>query len=147
MILLTSAAIPAIAEEFFFRGYVLSAFRNRVSGMRAVLYSALIFGLFHVINGSMLSLERFFPTALLGLALGFLAIRTQSLWPGVFLHAIHNGLIFWLTRFSPEELSDWFGSTNQHFPPIWILASLLSVASGIGILYFITQQRFHEDDR
>ncbi len=147
MILLTSAAIPAIAEEFFFRGYVLSAFRNRVSGTRAVLYSALIFGLFHVINGSMLSLERFFPTALLGLALGFLAIRTQSLWPGVFLHAIHNGLIFWLTRFSPEELSDWFGSTNQHFPPIWILASLLSVASGIGILYFITQQRFHEDDR
>ena len=147
LILLTSAVIPAIAEEYFFRGYVLSAFRNRLSSLRAVLYSALIFGLFHVINGSMLSLERFFPTMLLGLALGILAIRTQSLWPGVFLHAIHNGLIFWLTRFSPEELSGWFGSTNQHFPAIWILASLLSVALGIGILFIITQQRFHEDDR
>jgi ABC-2 type transport system permease protein/sodium transport system permease protein len=145
MILVTSAIIPAVAEEFFFRGYVLSAFRNRVKPLHAVLYSALIFGLFHVINGSMLSLERFFPTTLLGLALGFVAIRTGSLWPGVLLHAIHNGLIFWLTRFSQDELAKWFGSTNEHFPPIWILASLASVALGLGLLYFVTKQQSHEN--
>jgi len=145
MIFVTSALVPALAEEFFFRGYVLSAFRNRIAPLRAVLYSALIFGLFHVINGSVLSLERFFPTTLLGLALGFVAIRTHSLWPGVLLHAIHNGLLFWLTRFSEKELSEWFGSTNQHFPPIWILASLASVACGIGLVYFLTRQRFHEN--
>ena len=146
MILLTSAIIPALAEEFFFRGYVMSAFRSRLKPLRAVLYSALIFGLFHVINGSVLSIERFIPTMFLGLVLGFVAIRTGSLWPGVLLHAIHNGLIFWLTRFSEKELSEWFGSTNQHFRPIWILASLASVAVGIGLLYYLTQQRFHEDD-
>jgi ABC-2 type transport system permease protein/sodium transport system permease protein len=145
MIFVTSALVPALAEEFFFRGYVLSAFRNRIAPLRAVLYSALIFGLFHVINGSVLSLERFFPTTLLGLALGFVAIRTHSLWPGVLLHAIHNGLLFWLTRFSEKELSEWFGSTNQHFPPIWILASLASVACGIGLVYLFTRQRFHEN--
>ena len=145
MIFVTSALAPALAEEFFFRGYVLSAFRNRIAPLRAVLYSALIFGLFHVINGSVLSLERFFPTTLLGLALGFVAIRTHSLWPGVLLHAIHNGLLFWLTRFSEKELSEWFGSTNQHFPPIWILASLASVACGIGLVYLFTRQRFHEN--
>lgn len=145
MIFVTSALVPALAEEFFFRGYVLSAFRNRIAPLRAVLYSALIFGLFHVINGSVLSLERFFPTTLLGLALGFVAIRTHSLWPGVLLHAIHNGLLFWLTRFSEKELSEWFGSTNQHFPSIWILASLASVACGIGLVYLFTRQRFHEN--
>jgi ABC-2 type transport system permease protein/sodium transport system permease protein len=145
MIFVTSALVPALAEEFFFRGYVLSAFRNRIAPLRAVLYSALIFGLFHVINGSVLSLERFFPTTLLGLALGFVAIRTHSLWPGVLLHAIHNGLLFWLTRFSEKELSEWFGSTNQHFPPIWILASLAAVACGIGLVYLFTRQRFHEN--
>ena len=145
MIFVTSALVPALAEEFFFRGYVLSAFRNRIAPLRAVLYSALIFGLVHVINGSVLSLERFFPTTLLGLALGFVAIRTHSLWPGVLLHAVHNGLLFWLTRFSEKELSEWFGSTNQHFPPIWILASLASVACGIGLVYLFTRQRFHEN--
>jgi ABC-2 type transport system permease protein/sodium transport system permease protein len=145
MIFVTSALVPALAEEFFFRGYVLSAFRNRIAPLRAILYSSLIFGLFHVINGSVLSLERFFPTTLLGLALGFVAIRTHSLWPGVLLHAIHNGLLFWLTRFSEKELSEWFGSTNQHFPPIWILASLASVACGIGLVYLFTRQRFHEN--
>ncbi|MEI6526562.1 MAG: CPBP family glutamic-type intramembrane protease, partial [Planctomycetota bacterium] len=146
MILVTSAIVPALAEEFFFRGYVMSALRSRLKPLRAVLYSALIFGLFHVINGSVLSIERFIPTMFLGLVLGFVAIRTGSLWPGVLLHAIHNGLIFWLTRFSEKELSEWFGSTNQHFPPIWILGSLASVAVGIGVLYYLTQQRFHEDD-
>jgi ABC-2 type transport system permease protein/sodium transport system permease protein len=116
-----------------------------VSSLRAILYSALIFGLFHVITGSMLSLERFFPSTLLGLFLGFVAIRTGSLWPGVLLHAIHNGLVFWLTRFSTKELSDWFGSTNEHFPPIWIFASLASVTLGSALLYFITQRRFYEN--
>jgi len=145
IILVTSAIVPAFAEEYFFRGYVLSAFRNRVSSLRAILYSALIFGLFHVITGSMLSLERFFPSTLLGLFLGFVAIRTGSLWPGVLLHAIHNGLVFWLTRFSTKELSDWFGSTNEHFPPIWIFASLASVTLGSALLYFITQRRFYEN--
>lgn len=145
MIFITSALVPAIAEEFFFRGYVLSALRNRVKPIRAVIYSALIFGLFHVINGSVLSLERFFPTTILGLVLGFVAIRTHSLWPGVLLHTIHNGLLFWLTRFSQQELSNWFSSTGEHFPPIWILASIASVSVGLGILYFITQQSSNED--
>jgi len=146
MIFVSSALVPAVAEEFFFRGYVLSALRSRLEPVRAVGYSALIFGLFHVINGSVLSLERFFPTTILGLALGFVAIRTRSLWPGVLLHTIHNGLLFWLTRFSQQELSTWFGSTGEHFPPMWILGSLLSVAIGIGLLYFITQQTPNEDD-
>jgi hypothetical protein len=64
----------------------------------------------------------------------------------VLLHAIHNGLVFWLTQFTEKELSEWFGSTNEHFSPLWIFASLVSVTIGIALLYFITQQRFYEDD-
>jgi len=56
MFLLTSALVPAIAEEFFFRGFVLSAFRHRLSAVWSIALSALIFGVFHVISGSVLSL-------------------------------------------------------------------------------------------
>jgi ABC-2 type transport system permease protein/sodium transport system permease protein len=137
--------VPAFAEEYFFRGYVLSAFRGRVTRGRAILFSSLIFGLFHVVSGSQLTLERFMPTVLLGIFLGFLAVRTGSLWPGVFLHAIHNGLLFWLTRFSEGELTQWFGRNNEHFSMAWIGASLLLVGAGTLLVFYLTANRFDEN--
>jgi sodium transport system permease protein len=144
MILVATAIVPAIAEEFFFRGFVLSALRTRLSASRAVLYSAILFGLFHVINGSMLSLERFVPTTILGLALGYLAVRTNALWPGILLHAIHNGLLFWLTRFSQSELAQWFGSDQEHFPIVWVVASAISIGLGLTLLFVSTLKRSDE---
>jgi ABC-2 type transport system permease protein/sodium transport system permease protein len=144
LIFLTSALIPAICEEFFFRGFVLSAFRSRLHPTRAVIYSALLFGVFHVVNGNVLSIERFAPTAILGLALGFLAVRSGSLWPGILLHAIHNGLLFWLTRFNQSELAEWLGSDSEHFPTAWIVASVGSIAIGITVLSFSTLKRADE---
>jgi ABC-2 type transport system permease protein/sodium transport system permease protein len=144
VVLATSAVVPAFAEEFFFRGFVLSAFRSRVSKTRAVVYSALLFALFHVINGSVLSIERFAPTLLLGLALGTLAVRTGLLWPGILLHSIHNGLLFWLTRFSKQELAGWFGSGNEHFPALWLGASVASILIGLVVLFVFTADRNDE---
>ncbi len=144
MILVFTSLIPAIAEEFFFRGFVLSALGTRMHASRAIVYSAVLFGLFHVINGSLLSIERFLPTALLGLALALLAIRSGALWPGILLHAIHNGLVFWLTRFTEQELEGWFGGTNEHFPVVWIAASVIVILAGLGILFASTRHRTHE---
>ena len=145
MFFLTSALVPAVAEEFFFRGFVLSAFRDRLTAVWAILLSSLIFGIFHVISGSVLSIERFFPTMLLGLALGLLAVRTGRLWPGIFTHAIHNGLMFWLTRFDEKELEVWFGQGNQHFPWFWILSSVAVVGTGIALLWLSSSDRLHEN--
>jgi len=144
MIFVTSALIPAFAEEFFFRGFTLSAFRERVSPARAILFSSLIFGIFHVINGSVLSIERFFPTLMLGLVLGWMAVRTGSLWPGILTHVIHNGLLFWLTRFDKKELEGWLGAGNEHFPWPWIAGSVLVVGAGVLILLISTSGRSHE---
>jgi membrane protease YdiL (CAAX protease family) len=98
-----------------------------------------------VISGSVLSIERFFPTMLLGLALGLLAVRTGRLWPGIFTHAIHNGLMFWLTRFDEKELEVWFGQGNQHFPWFWILSSVAVVGTGIALLWLSSSDRLHEN--
>jgi ABC-2 type transport system permease protein/sodium transport system permease protein len=89
----------------------------------------------------MLSLERFVPTTILGLALGYLAVRTNALWPGILLHAIHNGLLFWLTRFSQSELAQWFGSDQEHFPIVWIVASAISIGLGLTLLFVSTLKR------
>ncbi len=146
IVLLTGAVAPAIAEEFFFRGFVLSAFRSKLSAYRSVLFSSLLFGLFHVIAGSVLSIEKFLPTIILGVALGYVAIRTGSLWPGILLHTLHNGLIFSMSRFTEQDLAKWFGDDTKHIPISWLCGGGLAISMGIAVLAISSQRkRIHED--
>ena len=52
----------------------------------AIVLSALIFGVAHADPGSFVVL--FF----IGLALAFVRWRTDSLWPGILLHMLNNGI-------------------------------------------------------
>lgn len=94
-VLLLFALIPALSEECLFRGFLLQGLRgghreshheNRRGGAAAILFSALLFAAFHFL------FYRFPITFLLGLVLGALALRSGSLWPGVLVHFMHNGL-------------------------------------------------------
>lgn len=120
LVLLSFALTPALFEEFFFRGFVFSSL-NQLSRPGAILVSAVLFGLFHVITGSVLAIERFLPTTLMGFFLGWLAFRTKSLWPGVVLHAAHNGLLL-MTAYYADTLKDWgIGVEEQsHLPYTWL---------------------------
>jgi sodium transport system permease protein len=75
---------PALCEEFAFRGLILSGLLRRFSPIVAIVMSAAMFAFMHV------SLVRFLPTFVVGLALGFVAYRTRSLWPGMLAHGIYN---------------------------------------------------------
>ena len=146
VVLLTGAVAPAIAEEFFFRGFALSAFRTKLSLKRSVLYSAILFGVFHIIAGSVLSLEKFAPTIILGLALGTLAVRTGCLWPGILLHMMHNALVFSMTRISESELEKWLGAESKHLPISWMLGGVFAIGLGFVVLFLATrQERFNEN--
>jgi sodium transport system permease protein len=87
--LLVFALIPSITEEVAFRGFILSGLERGYRTWTAILFSALLFGVLHVL----LSLfNQLFPGTLLGIVLGLLAIRSRSLLPGVVFHLINNGL-------------------------------------------------------
>lgn len=75
---------PAIFEELAFRGVVLSALRPTLATREAIVVSALMFMVLHLDMGM-------FPhTLLMGLALGWMRVRTGSLLPGMLLHFTHN---------------------------------------------------------
>lgn len=83
--LFTYALLPALVEELVFRGWLLSALRP-FGERRALLLSALIFGLMH---GNLTQV----PFALLlGLLFGFLALRTGRLWLGMAIHLLNNAM-------------------------------------------------------
>lgn len=89
------AAAPGVSEELFFRGFILRAFRNGMSRGLAVILSALLFGLMHFD-----SLQS--PGAMaIGIYLGYVALLTGSVWPGVLAHALNNFICSCVARYAP----------------------------------------------
>lgn len=85
--LATVVAAP-IAEEVFFRGFLLPAFAVQWGFVPAAFASALLFGLTHV------SLGLLAPAFVSGLILAWLYRRTGSLWNCILAHGIQNSLAF-----------------------------------------------------
>jgi sodium transport system permease protein len=96
------AIVPAICEELAFRGFILSGLRRMGHPGRAIVYSALLFGLTHSI------LQQSLAAALVGLVLGLIAVRTGSIFPCMVFHMIHNALGLGAAKV-PELLDRWPG--------------------------------------
>jgi sodium transport system permease protein len=96
LLLLCVAVTPAICEELAFRGFMLSGFRNLGNDWRAILVSAIFFGATHAF------LQQSINACLLGIVLGYLAVRSGSLLPGVLFHMLHNGMTVLSAKVTPE---------------------------------------------
>ncbi len=132
--LISLALVPAICEELFFRGYLQTAFRAEMSTPWAVGLSSLLFGLFHVIVRDALFFERFAPTCFLGLILGLVCVKTGSLWPGMLLHSLHNGLLLTISSYTAQLKAMGIGNTEQqHLPTLWLVVAgtVASIAGGL----------------
>lgn len=118
--------VPGIAEELLFRGLVLSALRKKFGAHTAVWVSAFLFALMHFDLAGM-------PTrTVLGAALGYITIRSGSLFPAMVLHAAFNfsqvGLIAFyaptlIATTQPTDLPEALQPTS--------LPSLLRLALGL----------------
>jgi membrane protease YdiL (CAAX protease family) len=84
---LTMAVVAVAApvfEEALLRGVVLGALRARFGVWPAIAASAVAFALLHASPWS------FLPLTVLGVALGWLAVRSRSLWPAIAAHVLYN---------------------------------------------------------
>lgn len=83
---LATVIIAPVAEEVFFRGVALNAWTREYGARRAIIGSALLFGLIH---GSLIAILPIFG---LGLALALVYRRTANLASAIALHATFNGI-------------------------------------------------------
>ncbi len=81
------AISPAVCEELFFRGALLSGLRRDLSAASCLAWEAVLFGAAHS------SIYRFVPTGLLGMLLTAIVLRGRSLVPAMLLHAAYNALL------------------------------------------------------
>ncbi|WP_235034218.1 ABC transporter permease subunit/CPBP intramembrane protease [Roseiconus lacunae] len=131
------ALTPAVIEEFCFRGFLFTSLRNILSPWRTIFATAVLFGLFHVITGNTLLVERFLPTTLLGIILGWLAFRTGSVWPGVLMHFTHNALLELVAKYQDQLTFLGDGSADQwHLPMTWLASLSLVTLAGLATVWF-----------
>lgn len=77
--------LPAVIEEIFFRGYLQRRLLQRWSPTVAIAVSTSLFAIVH-----MDSLQHIVAVIPLGIVTGLVAYRTNSVKPGMIVHAIHN---------------------------------------------------------
>jgi sodium transport system permease protein len=107
LLVLCVAAMPAVCEELAFRGFILSGFRRLGNNRRAIIISALFFGITHGF------LQQSINAFVLGLVLGYLAVRSGSLLPGVIFHFLHNSMSVLSAKVTPEMI--------ERFPTLGLL--------------------------
>ncbi|SEP53508.1 CPBP family intramembrane glutamic endopeptidase [Amycolatopsis saalfeldensis] len=83
--LLGIAVLTPLGEEFLFRG-VLATALTKYGSWVSVIGSTVFFALAHGINLALI------PAIVVGGINGILLVRTKSVWPGVIVHAVNNGL-------------------------------------------------------
>lgn len=103
-------SIPSIFEEAVFRGIVLTAFLNKTSERKAIIFSSLGFGLVHLLNlasdrEAVWVLGQVIWSFILGLFYGYVFVRTRSLLPTMIVHYLGNAFIGSLTGYMQSRAS------------------------------------------
>jgi membrane protease YdiL (CAAX protease family) len=122
--LMVVALLPAVCEELLFRGALARAMQTRLTLGGAVLASAILFGLFHVLPVRML------PTAVFGAALAYASLCSGSTITGIIIHLANNAIAILLAA---GELAPLAHAITQH-PELTGTGAIVMSATGFSIL-------------
>ena len=132
------AVAPAIIEELAFRGFILSGMQSCRSNFKAIIITSILFGVAHAV------FQQTIVTFFVGCILGFIAIRTGSIFPCMAYHAVHNAIYALISRTGTALVDGPFGwlftsSNGTHLDYKFWPATLLT-GLGIILLYWIWEQ-------
>jgi sodium transport system permease protein len=124
LVLLVVAVVPAICEEFLFRGFLQSGLvRAFESAPKGIAFTAMVFGAFHILPWRIPLL------VVMGLFLGYVAHRGGSLLPAMLAHALNNTLSIVLPLLPPASRPALEGT------PLTVAAGALLVAGSMVLLH------------
>jgi membrane protease YdiL (CAAX protease family) len=97
------ALLPAVTEELVFRGIYTRALARRFVPWVAVVLSSAVFAVYHLLPAQMIS------TFTLGLALGYLTLRSRSVIPSILAHLLNNTIVIIVSRDEIPAVGTWMG--------------------------------------
>jgi sodium transport system permease protein len=117
------AFVPSICEELAFRGFIFGGLVRERGRLRAVVITALLFGISHGV------LQQSIAATIMGLLLGWIALKTGSVLPGMLIHFTNNALSVSMERIANSQ---WEGAAMfvtasegaTAYQPMWIVTSI-----------------------
>ena len=82
---ISTAIVPALVEEFACRGIVLGLLKKHGEGF-AIITSSIVFGIMHG------NFEQIPFAVMVGLILGYIYVKTNSIWVSVAVHGVNNAV-------------------------------------------------------
>lgn len=127
---LAYALVPALCEEFFFRGIVLSEYKPYGS-FNAVLISALYFTMVHF------TVDGFLVYFFAGIMLGMVTAVCRSVYPAMAIHLLFNTFTLYS---SPDFISNTVFNTGMLF-----VGFVLLVVTFIGAIFMFSRMEIIYD--
>ena len=126
-IVFTTVIVAPLVEEILFRGYLQKVLEESWEDItKAILVTSIFFALVH------LNLYWIVQIYLLGLVLGYLAWRTNSIFPGIILHGLNNGFAVALNNV--EDVFNRYYNWYEHVNPLWIFIAIILIILGFKML-------------
>jgi len=94
-------AFQPIAEEIFFRGFLLEKIDSIIGKKTAIITTSILFGIAHLSVGNIYPA---FTTGVIGLLLAFLVFKTKNLYSAITAHIIFNLVSFSMYIFAKSIL-------------------------------------------
>lgn len=123
LLVIESAVVPALVEEFALRGVILAPLR-KYGDWFAIVITSIIFALMH---GNMIQIPFAF---IAGLAFGYFRITTGTLWTPVIIHSLNNlsSVIFSLYYTNHEDAG---------YLQFFVINSAVIVAGTFALILFL----------
>ncbi|RMI13429.1 MAG: CPBP family intramembrane metalloprotease, partial [Calditrichaeota bacterium] len=126
LLILGAVVVAGIVEEAIFRGLLQASLEHYINVTRGVIYSSVGWAVLHL---SDVSYHVTIPIFLFGICLGYFAWRTGSIWPGVLLHAMNNGIALLFYNLPFQETFPWY-EWRGHVNPLLLFLGLIVVIRG-----------------
>ncbi|MCL2851254.1 MAG: CPBP family intramembrane metalloprotease [Firmicutes bacterium] len=119
--LILIGVLPGLCEEVEHRGMLMQSFKRRLGVQRALLFTAILFGLMHF------NVVQVIFAAILGYLMGLAGVAAKNIWVPIIIHFMNNSIATYL---SYAGQYGWFGGNFYD--------GLFNLTMGTGmIVYFL----------
>jgi membrane protease YdiL (CAAX protease family) len=116
--------VAPFIEELIFRGFFQRILEYRYKDItKAVLLSALAFAIVHFNPWWIVQIY------IIGVFMGYVAWRTNSIWISFIIHAVNNGISVWFSQ-QPKEALYWY-EWRGHVAPFMLMIGIFLLIAGI----------------
>lgn len=120
VIIFSSIVVAGFSEEMFFRGFIQGALERNWDVTKAVVLTAILFALLHA------NPWWAFQITVLGLALGLMVWKSDSVLPAIIVHGMNNGISVYFVNVKETQIG-WYLWKGHVSPSIIFLSAILAV--------------------